>query len=80
MQYLHHNTQLGVHGNLKSTNCVIDSRWTCKITDIGLFKFKEGQDVDVEVGIDHHYNSKYNVAFYTYNHSQNVWPLSTNDA
>ena len=49
---------IGVHGRLKSTNCVIDSRWTCKITDIGLFKFKDGQDENEEVGIDHEFNSK----------------------
>ncbi|XP_065654311.1 atrial natriuretic peptide receptor 1 isoform X3 [Hydra vulgaris] len=48
MHYLHHNTSMGVHGNLKSTNCVIDSRWVCKITDFGLFKFKEGQAVDLD--------------------------------
>ena len=57
MLYLHNNTPIGVHGNLKSTNCVIDSRWVCKITDIGLFKFKEGQEVDIEVGEEQKYNS-----------------------
>lgn len=57
MLYLHNNTMIGVHGRLKSTNCVIDSRWTCKVTDIGLFKFKEGQLIDEEVGIDHEYNN-----------------------
>ena len=58
MQYLHHNTSIGVHGNLKSTNCVIDSRWVCKITDFGLFKFKEGQAVDVDWSEVQIYNSK----------------------
>ena len=57
MLYLHNNTPIGVHGNLKSTNCVIDSRWVCKITDIGLFKFKEGQEADIEVGEEQKYNS-----------------------
>ena len=23
-------------GNLKSSNCVVDSRWTCKVTDFGV--------------------------------------------
>ena len=36
-----------VHGNLTSSNCVIDGRWACKITDFGLIKFKENQDTDV---------------------------------
>lgn len=59
MNYLHYNTPIGVHGNLKSTNCVIDSRFVCKITDIGLFKFKEGQLKDVEAGEDHYLDCKW---------------------
>ena len=35
MQHLH-NSQIGSHGNLKSSNCVVDSRFICKITDFGL--------------------------------------------
>jgi len=35
MQYLH-NSQIGSHGNLKSSNCIVDSRFICKITDFGL--------------------------------------------
>ena len=58
MHYLQNNTEIGAHGNLKSTNCVIDSRWVCKITDIGLFKFKEGQEVDIEFGEDKTFNCK----------------------
>ena len=34
MEYLH-NTPLRSHGNLKSSNCVIDSRWVLKVTDFG---------------------------------------------
>ncbi|KAH9525533.1 Nitrogen permease reactivator protein [Bulinus truncatus] len=34
MEYLH-KTTLRSHGNLKSSNCVIDSRWVLKITDFG---------------------------------------------
>ncbi|CAL1546287.1 unnamed protein product, partial [Lymnaea stagnalis] len=34
MEYLH-KTPLRSHGNLKSSNCVIDSRWVLKITDFG---------------------------------------------
>ncbi len=35
MQHLH-NSQIVSHGNLKSSNCVVDSRFICKITDFGL--------------------------------------------
>ncbi|XP_055518935.1 guanylyl cyclase C-like [Leucoraja erinacea] len=34
MSYLH-SSHLEVHGNLKSTNCVVDSRMVVKITDFG---------------------------------------------
>ena len=53
--YFLHGSPIEVHGNLKSSNVVIDSRWTCKVTDHDLFKFKEGEEVDLEAGE----NSKY---------------------
>lgn len=35
MNYLHLSA-IGSHGRLKSSNCVVDSRWTVKISDFGL--------------------------------------------
>ena len=40
MHYLH-NSVIGTHGNLKSSNCVVDSRFVLKITDFGLHSFRE---------------------------------------
>ncbi|MEQ2234929.1 Heat-stable enterotoxin receptor [Ilyodon furcidens] len=34
MSYLH-SSNIGVHGRLKSTNCVVDNRMVVKITDFG---------------------------------------------
>nr|XP_040571414.1 atrial natriuretic peptide receptor 1-like [Lepeophtheirus salmonis] len=35
-----HNCEIKVHGNLKSSNCVVDSRCTVKITDFGLHSLR----------------------------------------
>ncbi|XP_006822860.1 atrial natriuretic peptide receptor 1-like, partial [Saccoglossus kowalevskii] len=38
MEYLH-SSPIESHGKLKSSNCLIDSRWCCKIGDFGLKSF-----------------------------------------
>ncbi len=35
MEYIHESA-LRQHGNLKPSNCIIDSRWTLKVTDFGM--------------------------------------------
>jgi len=40
MEYIH-KSQLKFHGRLKSTNCLLDSRWVVKITDFGLERFRQ---------------------------------------
>ena len=57
MSFLH-KTSICCHGDLKSNNCVIDSRWCCKITNVGLEKFKAGQSEKLDIGIDAHYNGE----------------------
>lgn len=39
MAYLH-SADIRSHGNLKSSNCLVDSRWVLKITDYGLPTFR----------------------------------------
>lgn len=43
MNYLH-NSYIGSHGNLKSSNCVVDSRFVLKITDYGLASFRSSSE------------------------------------
>ncbi|XP_022091376.1 guanylate cyclase 32E-like [Acanthaster planci] len=45
MSHLHVSV-IHSHGNLKSSNCVVDSRWVLKITDFGLHHFKAGHQRD----------------------------------
>ncbi|KAK4301156.1 hypothetical protein Pmani_026672, partial [Petrolisthes manimaculis] len=33
-----------VHGNLKTSNCLVDSRWVVKISDFGLHQLKSGTE------------------------------------
>ncbi|KAF0304218.1 Receptor-type guanylate cyclase Gyc76C [Amphibalanus amphitrite] len=45
MLYLH-NSALLVHGNLKSSNCVVTSRWVLKVTDFGMRDLRAAADLD----------------------------------
>lgn len=38
-----HKTSIGCHGNLKSTNVLVDSYWICKVADYGLQSFQENR-------------------------------------
>ncbi|XP_073419414.1 atrial natriuretic peptide receptor 2 isoform X3 [Dendrobates tinctorius] len=41
-----HRSIIGCHGNLKSSNCVVDSRFVLKITDYGLASFRSTCDAN----------------------------------
>src|SRR6218665_212535 len=46
MEYLH-ESPVGPHGHLTSSNCVIDRKWECKITDYGLKQFKRTKNQEI---------------------------------
>jgi len=39
MEYLH-KSALGVHGRLRSSSCLLNRRWSLKITDVGLAAYR----------------------------------------
>ena len=43
MSYLH-GSDIKSHGNLKSSNCVVDSRFVLKLTDFGLHSLRARND------------------------------------
>ncbi|XP_033122598.1 atrial natriuretic peptide receptor 1-like [Anneissia japonica] len=43
------NSPMKQHGNLKSSNCVVDSHWTCKLTDFGLVEFKKNEEMEDDI-------------------------------
>lgn len=61
MTHLHYKTNLACHGNLKSSNCVITSRWVLKITDYGLHELRNSRNSEQDsicTGEHEHYRSK----------------------
>jgi len=49
LQYLH-DSPLRFHGNLKTSNCLVDSRWVVKVADFGLHEFKKGAEGEWDSG------------------------------
>lgn len=57
MLYIH-GSILGFHGNLKSSNCVVTSRWVLQITDFGLHELRHCAESD-SIGEHQYYRSKF---------------------
>lgn len=52
MNYLHHRTSIGSHGRLKSQNCLVDYKWTIRISGYGAPTIRFGSyrnDLDAEI-------------------------------
>ncbi|XP_038058319.1 atrial natriuretic peptide receptor 1-like isoform X3 [Patiria miniata] len=45
LHFLHHS-ELGVHGRLRSSNCVVDSRFVIKLADFGLLAYRDHTSAD----------------------------------
>ena len=47
MRYIH-GSVIEYHGNLHSSNVLVDNRWACKITDFGLRKLRTEHELRSE--------------------------------
>ncbi|BFF97986.1 receptor-type guanylate cyclase Gyc76C-like [Drosophila madeirensis] len=52
-----HNSQLIYHGNLKSSNCVVTSRWMLQVTDFGLHELRQCAENE-SIGEHQHYRNQ----------------------
>ncbi|ULU09938.1 hypothetical protein L5515_000445 [Caenorhabditis briggsae] len=53
-----HNSEIRSHGRLKSSNCVVDSRFVLKVTDFGLHKLHCLEEINLEEIGEHAYYKK----------------------
>ncbi|XP_030570919.1 receptor-type guanylate cyclase Gyc76C-like [Drosophila novamexicana] len=56
MVYIH-SSQLIYHGNLKSSNCVVTSRWMLQVTDFGLHELRQCAESE-SIGEHQHYRNQ----------------------
>lgn len=53
-----HNSALNFHGNLKSSNCVVTSRWMLQVTDFGLHDLRHCAENE-SIGEHQYYRSQF---------------------
>lgn len=54
--YFLHNSEIRYHGRLKTSNCVVDSRFVLKVTDFGLFELHSMEEITSEQMNSHAYH------------------------
>jgi hypothetical protein len=60
LRYLHSNASLRCHGRLRTASCLVDNRWTVKLSDFGIRSFTAGaQLTDEESECDMHDTLRY---------------------
>ncbi|XP_017842260.1 receptor-type guanylate cyclase Gyc76C isoform X1 [Drosophila busckii] len=57
MMYIH-SSQLIYHGNLKSSNCVVTSRWMLQVSDFGLHELRQCAESE-SIGEHQHYRNQF---------------------
>lgn len=54
-----HGSELKVHGNLTSANCLLDNRWTCKLSGFGVRTLLRGEKQPEGLSEQARYESQY---------------------
>ena len=52
-----HESDIKFHGNLKSPNCVVTSRWVLKVTDFGIHHLRANCEPDISNSGDNYYRN-----------------------